>query len=337
MNDHYLTSSPTVLGSWVLLVAKTINSYGLKSDAIFKDAGIDLADIKENDTRFPTAMLVKAWEIAAQKTQDPFMSIRVAHYFNPTVYSALGMSMVASRNVYDALKRCVRYFHLISDGTLATLEEADNSVAFVLKPRADFRSLTHIYGVSATLCCMHHIFREIAGESLKVKEVHFEDSLSSSKPLEDFFSCPVFYGADSNKIVFDKRCVFKIQLFTHPELTRSLDDWIEEYLTQNNSSKFSLLVQDYLLKNLEHGNLGQNHLARNLAMSTRKLQRKLSQEGTSYIKLLNNYRKKQAIKMVTKQKHSLSEVSVLLGFSCPSNFNRAFKRWTGTTPKKYRV
>ncbi len=330
------TQTPTILGSWVLLVAKSINSYGVESDNIFKEAGIDLADIKKNDTRFPSAMMKKAWEIAVQRTQDPYIAIRVAHFFKPSSYSALGMSMAASRNIYDAIKRCVRYSHLISDSTISTLEETENDVALVLKSRPEFRYLTHIYGISATLCCMHYIFREVAGNSLRIKEVHFSEGFESTKPLEEFFSCPIFYDSNCNKIVFDKKCVFLEQSFTHSELTRSLDEWTEEYLAQKQEVNMSTLVQKSLLKNLTHSELDQDLIASDLGISIRKLQRMLSEEGTTYSILLNNFQKKLAIKLMSKNELPLSKVSTLLGFSCQSNFTRAFKRWTGTTPKKYR-
>jgi len=336
MSQLNLTNPPTTLGSWVLLVAQCLDSYGLDGNALCKEAGIDTDNLNMNETRIPTAMMVGLWEIAVQKTQDPYIAIRVAQFFKSTAYSALGISMSASRNVYDAIKRCCRYSHFVSEGTMASLEETDHEVAFVLSANPEFKSLTHIYGVSATLCCMYQSFRELSGNSLRVKAIHFEQTFESKKPFENFFSCPVYYGASSNKMVFDKKQAFTNQVFSNCELSSSLDEWIEGYLTRIRQDRLSTRIKQYFTENMGHVELELSAVARHLAMSIRMLQRKLHQEGTTYKQLLNDFRKAHAIKLITQHKIPLSQVSLLLGFNDQSNFTRAFKRWTGTTPYKYR-
>ncbi len=334
--ENLTTQIPTMLGSWALLVAKTIESYGLNSEEIFQKAGINLEDLKKNDARFPAYLMVKVWVETVAQSQDPFIAIRVSQHFKPSAYSALGMTMAASRHIYDALKRCTRYSKVISDGTIATLEENEEDVAFVLRARPGFRALTHVTSMSATLCCMTQLFRDLAGDSFRLKSVHFEDSLGSTQPFEDFFGCPVFYNSDSSKLVFDKADVFSEQPFSHSKLANSLDEWIEDYLSKFQEEKVSTRVQKFLLKNLAYGDLDQPKVAKNLAMSTRMLQRKLQEEGTVYTELLDDCRKKLAIKLIHENDQPLSEVAYMLGFSDQSNFTRAFKRWTGSTPHQYR-
>ncbi len=335
-DDNLTTQIPTLIGSWALLVAKTIESYGLNSEDIFSKAGINLEELKKNDSRFPAYQMVKVWEETVRQTQDPYIAIRVAEHFKPSAYSALGLTMAASRHIYDALKRCAQYSKVISDGTMAELEENDTQVAFVLRPRPGFRDLTHITSMSATLCCMFHIFRDIAGNTFNLQEVHFEQSLDSTKPFEEFFNCPVFYNSDSSKLVFNKSEVYAEQPFSHSKLANSLDEWIEEYLSKFQEEKISTKVQKYLLKNLAYEDLDQPKVAKSLAMSTRMLQRKLQEEGTVYTELLDNCRKKLAIKLIHEKIQPLSEVAHILGFSDQSNFTRAFKRWTGSTPNQFR-
>jgi AraC-like DNA-binding protein len=334
--ESLTTQIPTLIGSWALLVAKTIESYGLNSEEIFTKSGIDLSDLKKNDSRFPAYLMVNVWEETVKQTQDPYIAIRVAEHFKPSAYSALGLTMAASRHIYDALKRCAQYSKVISDGTMAQLEETDTQVAFVLRPRPGFRALTHITSMSATLCCMFHIFRDLAGETFNLEEVHFEQSLESTKPFEEFFNCPVYYHSDCSKLVFKKSEIFSEQPFSHSKLANSLDEWIEEYLSKFQEEKISTKVQKFLLKHLAYGDLDQPKVAKNLAMSTRMLQRKLQEEGTVYTELLDDCRKKLAIKLIHEKIQPLSEVAHILGFSDQSNFTRAFKRWTGSTPNQFR-
>ncbi len=334
--QNFTIQSPTTLGSWVLLVAQSIDSYGLDSHALCEEAGFKLADVNMNETRIPTAMMMNLWKIAVHKTQDPYIAIRVAQFFKSTAYSALGLSMSASRNVYEAIRRCVRYSHFVSEGTTASLEETENEVAFILTAKPEFRSLTHIYGISATLCCMVQSFRELNGNAVRIKAVHFEKSLESKKPFEKFFGCPVYYGASSNKIVIEKKYALSEQVFSNAELSCSLDEWIEAYLSKISQDRLSTRIKKYFNKQLGYAELEQSEVARHFALSTRMLQRKLSQEGCTYKQILNEFRKDHAIKLITQYKLPLAQVSLLVGFNDQSNFTRAFKRWTGTTPNKYR-
>jgi AraC-like DNA-binding protein len=76
--------------------------------------------------------------------------------------------------------------------------------------------------------------------------------------------------------------------------------------------------------------------ARELGMSTRKLQRELRREGTTYQELLNRTRRDLAKRYVRDRKLDLTEVAFILGFADLSTFSRSFKRWTGTSPSRYR-
>lgn len=78
-------------------------------------------------------------------------------------------------------------------------------------------------------------------------------------------------------------------------------------------------------------------LARSLGMSERSLRRRLDELGTSFRDVLDAVRKELALNHVKDRRLSLSEVAFLLGFSEPSTFHRAFKRWTGDTPAAFRA
>src|SRR5262249_48890495 len=77
-------------------------------------------------------------------------------------------------------------------------------------------------------------------------------------------------------------------------------------------------------------------IARRLATSPRTLQRRLSSEGLSYQKLLDDWRKDSARRHLSSSALSIGEIAYLLGFAEPAPFHRAFKRWFGVTPHAFR-
>ena len=76
--------------------------------------------------------------------------------------------------------------------------------------------------------------------------------------------------------------------------------------------------------------------AKLLGLSARGLRRKLEQSGTSYQKLLDSLRARIASRLLRDTDEPVSSIAYELGFDNPSDFGRAFKRWTGQSPSSLR-
>ena len=337
MDETLLPKTTTSLGSWAWLVAQAIDSYGLDSQKIFLDAGIDLQEVKKPNARIPTSLMIQVWQQAVIKSGDPYIALRVAKFFQPSAFSALGMALAASRHVHDALHRASRYSQIVSDGSHSAIEETDISAALVVTARAPLTAPTNPLGIEALFSSMFNVLNTISGGTLKARELHYQHQFDGDlKPYEDFFGCKIFFSSSVNKLAFDKADIFEEQPFANSALTCTLDEWIEEHLSKFKENLLSTRVKKFILKNLAYGEVDQIHVAKEMALSPRMLQRRLKEEGTSYTELLDNCRHKLAVKLISHNKLALSEVTYILGFSDQSNFSRAFKRWTGTSPHQYR-
>ena len=95
-------------------------------------------------------------------------------------------------------------------------------------------------------------------------------------------------------------------------------------------------VRRVLTARMAHGEPQIELVARDLAMSSRTLQRRLSSAGLSYQELLDAVRRETAEKCIAESRLSIGEVAYLVGYSEPAPFHCAFKRWTGLTPQAFR-
>lgn len=336
-DDTLLPKTPTSLGSWILLIVQAIDSYGLDSKTIFSEAGINLDDVKKPHARIPTNLMAKVWERAVNESNDPYIALNVAAQFKPTVFSALGMSLAASRHAFDAIKRAAKYSQIISDGSLTELEEIDDELHFYLKPRPPLTIPVNKFGIESIFGSMHTVLKSIAGNDFHPKHVIFQhDFKGSIEPYVAFFNCPVSFNGSRNRMIFNQSDLFKEQAFSNSTLTSTLDNWIEEHLFSYKEELLATKVKKYILKHLASQSVDQTTIAKAFAMSPRVLQRRLKEEGTNYSELLDDCRHILAIKLISQNKLPLSEVTYMLGFSDQSNFSRAFKRWTGTTPNHYK-
>lgn len=335
--DSLTPSNPTTIGSWALLVAKAIDSYGLDSKAIFVNAGVDIETLHTPNARIPRAQMANIWQQARNLSGDPYISLRVAQEFKPTVFSALGMALAASSHVLDALKRISKYSQLIADTAQTTIDEYDDEIILtVIRLRPNIGPFYDL-GAEAIFASLVSLLRAIAGEGFAPKKVEFgHESDVNIAPYEEFFGCPIFFGMNEYRVTFDKKHVMDEHAFSNSSITSMLDNWMEEHLAQFNEDLVATKVQKYIMKHLMDGDIDQKKIAKELALGPRTLQIKLKEEGTSYTKLLDDCRHKLAIKLINLNKMELSEVAFILGFSDQANFSRAFKRWTGTTPKRYK-
>ena len=95
-------------------------------------------------------------------------------------------------------------------------------------------------------------------------------------------------------------------------------------------------IRSVLLEGLPSGEASVDVTARRLGLSSRTLQRRLKQEGTSYKEVVRQTREKLARHYVTNTKLAYAEISFLIGFEEPGSFFRTIREWTGQTPESLR-
>jgi AraC-like DNA-binding protein len=123
-----------------------------------------------------------------------------------------------------------------------------------------------------------------------------------------------------------------------PALSRVIERHAESLLAgrPNPVASTPERVRQLFASALGEGEVGLSSIAQKLKMSERSLQRRLADEGVSFDSLLDEVCRELAQRYLADPKIAVSEVAYLLGYSEPSPFHRAFKRWTGKTPAELR-
>jgi AraC-like DNA-binding protein len=333
-----LPNTLSTIGSWARFIAQGLDAGGIDSHQLFLDAGIDLAESENPNIRFPVHKMSRVWQLAIQRTGDPCFALTLASRANPSMYSALGMSMVSSRTLGEALHRGCRFSQIASEGATVVLQERDDgNVALALQMSAVQVELVAVEAMEAFMATTTQILRNISRNGLQPLEVHFRHNREPDRAAyEDFFQAPLIFDAREYKIIIPRAALAYKCDQANPELAENLDLWMSEYLARFEANSLSAKVRRLLAEKLPDGEYKQEDVASALAMSTRSLQRSLQKEGTSFKALLEATRQDMAMKYIEEKQLSLIEICCLLGFSDQSNFTKAFKRWTGKAPYSYR-
>ncbi|MCP4875010.1 MAG: AraC family transcriptional regulator [Gammaproteobacteria bacterium] len=333
------SSTPnSIIASWVLLIARTIDDCGHDSRALFRQAGLDYSHLNEPGARYSYTAVYRLWELAAASIPDPCLGMRVASLWHPTTIHALGYSWMASYNLDEAYRRIVRFGRFLNSATNAVLKIHESE---------------HAYGLLLGTSVLNHEAPQVgqeAGLALILNMSHaaygtgFRPvSVSVRRALPDcvdrfcgFFDAPVDFLQDRNAIWFDPAQVQEPLATANPELVRINDQIVIDYLARMDSNDVVTRVRSKITERLPTGRIDEAEIASAINLSQRSLQRRLGEQDLSFVRLLENTRRDLSREYVRDPQRSINEVAYLLGFTEPGNFSRAFKRWYGKTPSEYR-
>lgn len=211
---------------------------------------------------------------------------------------------------------------------------AEGKLAFYsIAPYNDFTRFI----VDAMLASWCRLVAQVAGsDALREMRVEYAAPAYHAR-YADVVPCPVYFASDENAVLL-ARDAARRPLRTHePALHAELLELCELKLRQlENESLFRARVQKVLGPMLPGNTPSLEDVADALGMASWTLRRKLREEATSFQDLLDEMRRDLALAYMKDVGLSLGEIAYILGFSTPGAFQRAFKRWTGTTPGEYR-
>jgi AraC-like DNA-binding protein len=327
---------PSTLASVAALIARTIRAYECDPVPLFRQSGIDIHRVSDPNARFPVVRMQQLWQLAVVKTGDPCFGLSAAAQFQPAVLHGLGLAWLASDTLRNALNRLVRYSRLISTAAEIHLEELDSGVELVVNPPSGWTE--YVYApVDTAMAVFLRMCRSTGGSEIRPAGV----TLVRPRPpcaarFDSEFGAPVAYGTEANTLAFDRTQVDAALPYANPELARINDQTVVDYLARFDRASITLQVRAHIVEQLPDGSPNQGIIADSLHISLRSLQRRLKDENTNYKTLLESTRQELALHYIRQSHRSIGEITYLLGFSEPSNFTRAFKRWTGKSPASFR-
>ncbi len=333
-----MTTEPTTLVTWGAAIARMLTAKGCDAPALFRAAGLDINLTRDPNQRYSVAGLTRLWREAVNATGDPCIGLEISRYVQPATMHALGLSIIASETLYDALVRSVRFSRLVTDAaTMEVFQDGANVVVIFHAPAngADIAQEGYDGFMANTVYTgrLISLNEHLAPLSVDLRRAPPEKGVER---YAAFYKCPVRFNQPQNRIVYPLEMMQAPLPMANAQLVRQNDQVVAEYLARFDREHLAHQVRDQIIKRLPSGEPGQEQVAGALHLSLRSLQRKLSSEGTSFSDLLEETRRELASQYLKQSKIALCEITYLLGFADQSNFTRAFKRWTGVAPGEFR-
>jgi len=330
------------LSSWVAAVKRAVEAKGLDAAALMRQAGMDLSLLDDPLARYPSEQTMAFWTLALQASGDPLLGLHTARHISPATFHALGYAALASSTLDEYFQRAARYFRVVTDaGELTYTRTPSHGRLTMLGHPALIASDTA--GVAWCLidCFIYTTLRVcglLYGPSFEVLEIRLQRPAPSQREVfEQVLRHAPIYGCDDNTVLVADDVLRKPLPHANTILARVNEEALSRYLADlNHGDNVSARLKRLLQERLPSGDPSQDELAALLHMTTRSLQRRLAELGTTYRELINQTRHELSLEYLAQRQHSISDIAYLLGFAEVSAFTRAFKRWTGQSPTAWR-
>ncbi|MEM1431033.1 MAG: AraC family transcriptional regulator [Pseudomonadota bacterium] len=276
-------------------------------------------------------------ERIAEQTDVTALPLRVGASMQCDNYGALGLAWKAAPTLAGSFARVERYARLWTSVVEYELRPSDRGTLFILH-RAGTRRLGLRLSNEATLASAVSISRQVSPMPFSPVEVQIKHAAPASiSAHEAYFGCPVRFGAALDALLLDGDALAQPNKLGDEGITRFLLSHLEAELNEiREEATLETLTKDAIARSLSEGLPKMADIARALGMSARSFHRRLSEQGLSFQTLTETTRQELAEGLLRDERHSLAEIAFLTGFSEQSSFSRAFKRWVGHTPARYR-
>jgi len=327
----------STITSWARLIWEGLQTYGVDADTVFREAGLDPGALNDSGARYPVASMTRLWRLAQESSGDPCFGLTAAEQWYPTTWHGLGYAWLASATLEEALRRLVRYSAVISTAADFSLVELEDRFRLVLTAHRESGVEPIAVVMDAVTANVVHMCRVTYGEDFNPVRIELGHSgMGCRKRRREFFRCPIQYDAGENAVEIDRKVACKPLSTANADLAHANERVISDYLAELGGGRVAMRVRARLVDGLPSGDVTEKSVAEALHMSPRTLQRRLSEENTTYKKVLEETRRQLAERFIRDRNLTLNEITYLLGFSEISSFSRSFKAWTGMAPTMYR-
>jgi AraC-like DNA-binding protein len=323
--------SLSIVRAFVDVIERT----GVDRDCLFGAANVDRTRLDTTDGYMALAEFTRLQVGALDLTGDEALGLRIGESAGEAAFDVIGHLVAHAATLREALELAVQFQRVFGDGNELALAESDDAARLRLRLERTGLRARRMFSEFA-MAALLRLIRTFAPRAA-VRHVYFEHGRPDHHgECARVFGRAVSYGRGETAMVFDRAALDQRGIHHHPELHQLLRPHAERALARaTGQTGQAARLRMYLFS---HPAIGaepdMTTVARALGMSVRSLRRRLSEEGVSFTAIREESLAATATQYLARR--SIQETAYAMGFSDPTAFHRAFKRWTGMTPTQYR-
>ncbi len=254
-------------------------------------------------------------------------------------FGLFGLAFKTAPTLRHGFQSIWRYIQLHNRVSVFSAEEKNGRYCWSMAAPPISR-LGSFLSNEAAMATTLNLCRETTCQSLQPVHVQFmHEREGCIEPLVEHFGCVPEFGADADAMYFSLDQVARPCLIGDPALWNYMTGHLDQALAeeQNPQTPFEAQVIEEIVKLLSSGVPQLCDVSKVLGLGIRTFQRRLQEQGKTFQTLVDEARQQLAEQLVLTSSYTFTEIAFLTGFSEQSAFSRAFKRWSGQSPKAYRL
>lgn len=326
----------TVRIGTALSIPAILSRLGADPVEVLAEAGFDLQLFDDPENRIPVVARDRLVCHCAQATGCDHFGLLVGQHNDLKSLGLVGLLVKYSPDVGTAWRSLVRYFHLHIHGAVMELA-LDGDIAElrfeIYHPRVVGTGHLGDAAVATMLNAMH----ALCGPDWRPIEARFAHRRPKDiRPYRHFFRVPVLFDAEQYALVFAADTLDRPLAGDDPDLRRLLQEQIDA-LEARYGEDFPEQVRSVLRTAMPAAHGKADQVAALFSMHRRTLCRRLTACGTSFQELVDEIRYEIARQFLETSDADVSRIAAMLDYADASAFTRAFRRWSGTTPARWRM
>lgn len=315
---------------------RKLEDLGVPPALVLGRAGLPPSLFRQERILVRTEELFALYRGIAEASGDPAIGLKLGSEDRVERYDPIALAALSARSLRDALGRLARYKQITCPEAVDVVEQGDEA-------RVQFRWLLAEETEPPVLIdlCFAAVARIAArgtGALAAPKRLELRGAPRSGRMHAEHFGCPARFGARRNTIVFRKADLDRPFVTHNPDLLAAVAPQLEAELARSlGSDAIGEQVKGVLKRLLAGRRPGVADVARELHLSSRTLQRRLTEAGATFQQLTQEARRELARHYLSNSTLELNQTAYLLGYEDAHSFFRAFQAWEGTSPGAWRA
>lgn len=320
-------------------LVETAKLFGIPTNKVLKGTRLDYGMLQDGKTQTTVEEYLTACSNAIRLCPGSQLPLEVGKSLHLSAYGLYGFALLCSPSVRSGFEFAVRYHQLATPIFEINWEIRDEAFVWTFpdEGRVEYPRPLKKYLLLQQLSQHVTHVKDIARADRKPAVIRA--AMEPAEPVtffEDAFGCPIIFGATATEIEYDMSILDDRPPLTNPITYAMLRESCEGLIGAiYDKTGIAGQVSRIFMENAAPFP-SMEDVAAKLAMTSRTLRRRLTEEGVSFSGLLDEVRNRLAKKYLDSSAFTVDDITELLGFSDTANFRSSFKRWNGLTPSAYR-
>lgn len=336
MNAYTMTQADFgVPGIYLHLLAQLLGRFGVDDSGLLRNLGLDPERLLLPDARVPNTRAAEFVRHAIHVTGEPGLGVLLAEELRLPLHGPLGIAVMSSRTLGDALDMGSRFLQLRLP--LMRMTRDQTGATAVIRFEIDDNSPLAGFVLDAVTLGLVIMGEQLLGAPLAGVEVwrrgvrpRYYERYAANLPA------PVHFERDENAVRFPLRWLSAPVRYSDELAARISREQCEKALLRLRNDVSVATRVCRVLETSHPFPCGLTRVAAALCLSPRTLKRRLQEEGTTYQVQVDRVRLQRAQSLLRTTTLSMAQIADALGYADAANFTRAFRRWTGASPSTYR-